>query len=164
MGAPDDKGWSVSLSLTRTEDDAVGETALSWRSRLSPLDLVLAAAAFLLFVVEPVAVYLVLTHYKGPLLAGGCAPNQQVVLVHQPQTGLPEHAGGSAPGYEEGGKSDVITPLYSRDPSNLVMTPYDATDRARIRAERDLQWEEALKAAAAGPAKAAQKPAAQDGK
>lgn len=171
MGEPAEKGWSFSLALFRTEDDAVGETALSWRWRLTPLDLALAAAAFLLLVVEPFAVYMVLTHYKGPLLAGTCAPSHEVVVVHSPEgVQAVEHAGGSAPGHEEGGSGDVITPLNVRDPANLVMTPYDATERARVHAEvrarAEADWREALKAANVGAAKAplAPKPAAEDGK
>lgn len=167
MADPVEKGWSFSLALTRTEDDAVNETALSWRWRLTPLDVALAAAAFLLLVVEPFAVYMVLTHYKGPLLAGTCAPSHEVVVVHTPEeVQAVEHAGGSAPGHEEGGSGDVITPLNVRDPSNLVMTPYDATERARARAEleaqKELQWGEVLKAAS--KAKPAPKTAAEDGK
>lgn len=170
MADPVEKGWSFSLALNRTEDDAVGETAVAWRARLTPADLALAAAAFLLLVVEPFAVYMFLTHYKGPLLAGACVPDNHVVVLHKPQTGVPEHAGGSAPGHEPGGQRDVITPLLSRDPSHLVMTPYDATDRARAQAElearRDSEWRAVLKAAdvVAGKARFAPEPPAEDGK
>jgi hypothetical protein len=154
---PAERSWTFALNLTRTDGDGVGETALSWRQRLSPLDLVLVAAGFLLFVVEPLAVYLALTHYKGPLLAGRCAPSQDVVVLHQPAAGPPEHGGGSAPGYEEGGTGDVITPLYARDPSNLVMTPYVAPPpRPEPDPVREAEWKEALRAAAKVSAKRAE--------
>jgi hypothetical protein len=120
---PVERGWSFSFALMRTEGDDAGETALSWRSRLTALDLSLIAAGLVLFLLEPFAIYMLLTHYKGPLLAEKCAPSPHVVVVHQPQDGLPEHAGGSAPGHEEGGTGDVITPLNVRDPSNLIMGP-----------------------------------------
>lgn len=136
MGEPDKKdqppakpasverGWSFSFSVTKTEGDGTGETAASWRARLSPLDMALIAAGLVLFLVEPIAVYMLLTHYKGPLLAEKCAPSPHVVVVHQPQDGgPPEHAAGSAPGNEEGGSGDVITPLNVRDPSALIMGP-----------------------------------------
>lgn len=162
MGDPVEKSWSVSFSLTRAEDDALGEPALSWRSRFTRLDLALAAAGFLLLVVEPLAVALVLTHYKGPLLAGTCAPSDHVVVVHQPQDGVFEHAARSAPGHEEGGSGDVITPLNVRDPSNLVMVPYHATERARVQAQKDaeaaIQWREVLKEASQAAAKAERAP------
>lgn len=120
---PVERGWQFSLSLTKTEPDGTGETALSWRQRLSALDLALIAAGLVLFLVEPFAVYMLLTHYKGPLLAEKCAPSPHVVVVHQPQEGLPEHAAGGAPGDAAGQSSDVITPLNVRDPSALIMGP-----------------------------------------
>ncbi|TBR24664.1 hypothetical protein EPO15_03695 [bacterium] len=156
--APVEPGWTLAFNLVRTEGDGAGETALSWRQRLTPLDLLLAAVGFLLFVVEPVAVTLALKHGKVALLAEQCAPTSQVVVLHAASGGPPEHAGGSAPGYEEGGQGDVITPLNVRDPSNLVMTPYHATDRARIAAERDNAWREALREAAALEVKKARPP------
>ena len=118
-----EKGWSFSVLLTRTGEEEGSEPALSWRQRLSPLDVALIVAGLVLFLVEPFAVYMVLTHYKGPLLAEKCSPSQQVVVVHAPTDGLPEHGGGAAPGHEEGGSGDVITPLNVRDPSNLIMGP-----------------------------------------
>lgn len=122
--APVEKGWTCSFSLTRMEGDGTGETAASWRTRLSPLDLALIGAALVLFLIEPIAVYMFLTHYKGPMLAEKCAPSPHVVVVHQPQEGgPPEHAGGSAPGNTEGLSRDVITPLNARDPSALIMGP-----------------------------------------
>ena len=123
-GPPSERGWQFSFSLTKTEGDGTGETALSWRQRLSALDLALIAAGLVLFLVEPFAVYMLLTHYKGPLLADKCAPSSHVVVVHQAVDGGPaEHAAGGAPGHEEGGHSDVITPLNVRDPSALIMGP-----------------------------------------
>lgn len=122
-GPPVERGWQFSFSLTKTEPDGTGETALSWRQRLSALDLALVGAGLVLFLVEPFAIYMLLTHYKGPLTAGTCAPSSNVVVVHQPSEGLPDHAGGGAPGNEEGGQSDVITPLNVRDPSALIMGP-----------------------------------------
>lgn len=121
--APAERGWTFSLNLTRTEADGNGETALSWRQRLTALDLALVGAGLVLFLVEPFAIYMLLTHYKGPLLAEKCSPSPNVVVVHQPVAGPPEHAGGSAPGNEEGGQNDVITPLNVRDPSALIMGP-----------------------------------------
>lgn len=165
---PAERGWTFALNLTRTDGDGVGETALSWRQRLSPLDLALVVAGFLLFVVEPAAVYMALTHYKGPLLAGTCAPSQDVVVVHQPSAGPPEHGGGSAPGYEEGGTGDVITPLNVRDPSNLVMTPSVAPPpRPEPDAVREAEWREVLSAAtktSAKRAESAKKPSAEGAK
>ena len=122
--APVERGWSLSVSLTKSEADGTGETAASWRSRLSPLDLALLAAGLVLFLVEPFAITMFLTHYKGPMLADKCAPSSHVVVVHQPQDGPPDHAGGSgAPGHTEGGSGDVITPLTVRDPSAGNMGP-----------------------------------------
>ena len=120
---PVEKGWTFSFNLTRTEGEEAGETALSWRQRLSALDVALIAAGLVLFLVEPFAVYMFLTHYKGPLLAEKCSPSSQVVVVHPPTEGLPESAARTAPGHEEGGGSDVITPLNVRDPSALIMGP-----------------------------------------
>jgi len=155
--APAEKGWSFALALTKTEGDGTGETALSWRQRLSPLDVALVAAGLVLFLVEPFAVYMFLSHYKGPLLAAKCAPSSHVVVVHQPQEGgPPEHAAGSAPGFEEGGQGDVITPLNVRDPSMLVMTPY--VYRPPREEPADAQWREVVSAAAKGSEGAASLP------
>lgn len=121
---PVERGWAFSFSLARTEGEDVGETVSSWRSRLSALDLSLIGAGLVLFLLEPFAIYMLLTHYKGPLLAETCAPSGDVVVVHHPVDGPVEHAARSAPGHEPGGRGDVITPLNARDPSNLVMTPY----------------------------------------
>ncbi|TBR24663.1 hypothetical protein EPO15_03690 [bacterium] len=112
---PAETGWQFSFSLTRAEG---AKAALPWHRRLTPLDLALAAAALAVFLVEPFAIHMLLTHYKVPLAAPACAPSQQVVVVQAPA----EAAAPETPKGPEAG-SDVITPLNERDPSSLIMGP-----------------------------------------
>lgn len=136
-----EKSWSLSFSFTRADGEGTGETAVAWRKRLTALDLALLAAGLTLFLIEPIAIYMLLTHYKGPLPGHACAPAQDVVVVHAPVDGPPEHGLKAAPGHEPGGQGDVITPLNVRDPAALVMTPYTPPPA-------DDSWKEALRQAA----------------
>ena len=111
-----ERGWHVSFSVTRPE----GGDAVPWRRRLTPLDLALLAAGLALFLVEPFALHMLLTHYKVSLAAQKCVPSQQVVVVHSQADGAP---GEQAVGQTAEQGSDVITPLLDRDPSSLVMGP-----------------------------------------
>lgn len=113
---PVERGWQFSFSLKRAEGGSTD--ALPWRRRLTPLDVALLAAGLALFLVEPFAIHMLLTHYKVPLAAQTCVPSQQVVVVQAQDDG----AGAAPPGVPESG-SDVITPLNERDPSSLVMGP-----------------------------------------
>lgn len=111
---PAERGWHLSFTLTRSD----GEAEEKPRRRLTPLDVALLAAGLTLFLVEPFAISMLLSHYRGPRAVEACASSSQVVVVdaaHEP----PPAAG------EEAVKehSDVITPLNARDPSSLIMSP-----------------------------------------
>ncbi|MBI3298995.1 MAG: hypothetical protein HYZ75_12565 [Elusimicrobia bacterium] len=118
---PKTRTWSFSFSVTRTEPDGTGETALSWVKRLSMLDLALIAAALTLFLVEPLAVSMYLTHRKLIPAAESCASLQGQQVVLQQDYAPAPHAS-LLPGPEDREQS-LITPLNARDPSSLIMTP-----------------------------------------
>lgn len=119
--APTERGWNLSFSMTRAEGEA---EAKPWRRRVTPLDLAILVAGLALFLLEPFAISMLLTHYRGPRLAEQCAPSNSVVVVDAVQAeqagqeGVESAAGNAA---EQG--SDVITPLNVRDPSALIMGP-----------------------------------------
>lgn len=111
--APVERGWTVSFSVLSAAEGSEPPA----RRRLTPLDAALLAAGLVLFLVEPFAISMLLSHYRGPRQAELCAPSTHVVVVEASPEGLPQ----AAESPEE--KSDVITPLNVRDPSSLIMGP-----------------------------------------
>lgn len=114
---PAERGWHVSFSVTSSGGEAAEGRP---PRRLTALDAALLAAGLTLFLVEPYAISMLLSHYRGPRAAEQCAPSNRVVVVEAAHEGP---AGEEGVEQAAGHGSDVITPLNVRDPSSLIMGP-----------------------------------------
>ncbi|MFA5141165.1 MAG: hypothetical protein WC728_18240 [Elusimicrobiota bacterium] len=107
------RSYTFSFCVTRTDPDGVDNGLVSFTRGLGMVDIVLILGLLTVFVLEPFGIYLFLTRHQGPLSAGKCKENQNVVLV-------PMEGGAGYRMVDEEGR-EVITPLNARDPSSLVI-------------------------------------------
>jgi len=153
MGKHPDEGrarrsrtYTFSFSLTRTDPEDLEDTkAWSLRS-LSRVDLMILGALAVVFALEPFAIYMLLTHYRGPLLADRCGDGARVIVTAAESPGAVGF--GAEPIRPD---QEVITPLYSRDPASLVMSPglYDAPVSRPEPEPSGSAWKEATASGAA---------------
>lgn len=118
---------TLSFSLTYTRQAAGDELSVDGAEiRLSARvrTLAVAAAAFLIFVLEPLVLYYWLSHHGVPAPIAAVSPQ---TLDRSASAALPSAPSlaheGSAPGHPADGSADIITPLNVRDPAALVMGP-----------------------------------------
>ena len=112
--------YTFSFAITRTAPDEVDDNVVSVLRSFKPVDLMLLASLATVFLIEPFAIYMLLTHYHVPMLADRCPDSGRAVVVasQYPDFDVPRGPVES--------DQEVVTPLNVRDPSSLIMGPAPA--------------------------------------